>query len=118
MVTKNSNRNKKTSKKKPHRFSERSEWSCWMNGADPEWFHTDEARALERVFGSYFPQWYVKASPWIAITPQRFQTMRKVILGMSIAQCAVYLRSMQRDYQSMPKLKHRANLSDLLRQVK
>lgn len=85
-------RNSNQAAKRPRRFSERSEWSCWMNGADPEWFHTDQARALERVFGSSFPQWYIKASPWVEITPQRFQTMRKMILGLQINQCAAYLR--------------------------
>lgn len=83
----------KSSKKKIDRsIGNKSEWSSWMQGADPEWFHSPAAKALARAYGDFLPQWLIQSSPWTEITPARFQALRKLLMKISVAQCAAYLQ--------------------------
>lgn len=80
----------KTRKRSPA-LTERSKWACWMNGADPEWMHTDDARQFAAAFPKGLPQWLIRSDPWRKITGVQFKTLRRVVLGLSTAQCAAYL---------------------------
>jgi hypothetical protein len=98
MPKQNDSDNKKTcnlikpKRKAPRTISRRGEWSSWMNGADPEWFHTLAAKKLAQVFGGNQPQWFIQSDPWKPITPGYFKSLRKTIMRLSVAQCAAYLR--------------------------
>lgn len=72
--------------------SERSEWAAWMNGADHEWLYGAEALVLAEAFNGRFPAWLIASEPWRKVSPIAFKTMRKDLLGMNQAQCAVFLR--------------------------
>lgn len=98
MASKHSTGNKKPCKpivskyKVKHLISQRSEWSHWMQGADPEWFHSDAAKALGQTFGDKHPLWLIQSEPWRLVGPERFNAMRKLIMQLTIDQCAAYLR--------------------------
>lgn len=82
-----------SSKRKSKRTTTyRSEWSYWAQGADPEWLDTPTAKRLAKAFGEAHPQWLIQSSPWRATTRERFKTMRKLIMRLTILQCASYLR--------------------------
>ncbi|WP_150428212.1 cell division protein ZapB [Dechloromonas sp. CZR5] len=72
--------------------SKRSDWAAWMNGAPPEWLHTKQARDIAQAFDGYFPAWFIESAPWRPIDGARFKHFRAVQLGLSIEQCACYLR--------------------------
>lgn len=76
-------------------LTRRSEWACWMNGADPEWMGTPEAQRYARAFPDGMPQWLIQAEPWRQITGPRFRSLRRDVLGLSIAECAAYLNLSQ-----------------------
>lgn len=82
----------KTAHKSRRSMSSRTAWSHWMQGADPEWFHSDEAREFERTFGDKQPLWLIQSAPWKAVTAERFRIWRQEIMHLSIEQCAAYLR--------------------------
>ena len=93
MAPKHSSACRESSKRKtPRAISRRSEWAHFMNGADPEWFHTPASETLTEIFGDKHPQWLIKSKPWNPITPERFKVMRKLITRLTIQQCASYLR--------------------------
>lgn len=73
-------------------FSKRSDWAAWMNGAEPEWVDSPDAREMARVFDYHLPAWLIESEPWRPVTAVRFQSFRKCILGLTTSQCAAYLR--------------------------
>lgn len=81
---------RETRKRAPS-ITERSKWACWMNGADPEWMHSEEARRFAAAFPDGLPQWLIRSDPWRKIDGAKFKTLRRAILGLNVAQCAAYL---------------------------
>lgn len=81
--------------KEPRSLTKHTEWACWMNGADPEWMSSGQAQRLARVFRHGLPQWLVQSEPWRPVTGQRFKTLRKDVLRLSLAQAAAYLNTTQ-----------------------
>lgn len=84
-----------TQKKTRNRISsssKRSDWAAWMNGAEPEWLHSRQAKGLAQVFDGYFPAWLIESEPWRPISGARFKHFRTFQLGLSVEQCACYLR--------------------------
>lgn len=73
-------------------FSKRSDWAAWMNGADPEWLCEREAGQLAEVFDGFFPAWLIESEPWRPVNAGRFQCFRRDVMGITVAQCAAYLR--------------------------
>lgn len=76
-------------------LTRRSEWACWMNGADPEWMGTSEAQRYARAFPGGMPQWLVQSEPWRPVTGARFRSLRRDVLDVNVAQCATYLGTSQ-----------------------
>lgn len=75
-----------TSKTKMHtQPSEKTRWAYWMQAIEPT------SEELNRAFPDYHPQW-VQMSQRFAIAPENFKALRKS-LGMSVEQCAAYLRT-------------------------
>ena len=77
--------------KHPASITTRSEWACWMHGADPEWFWSKRAQELAQAFPTGLPQWLVKATPWRSPTGNTFAMVRKHMLRIDVRQCAAYL---------------------------
>jgi len=71
--------------------SKRSDWAACMNGADPEWLHSRDAKGLAQVFDGHFPGWLIESEPWRQVTGTRFRFLRTQMLGLSTEQCAAYL---------------------------
>lgn len=90
MATKQHSSSKKTRKHVPS-SSKRSDWAAYMNGADPEWLHTREARNLAIVFGGHFPAWLIESEPWHPATGESFRFLRSYMLRLSTEQCGAYL---------------------------
>ena len=90
MATKQHNDSKKT-RNSIKSSSKRSDWAACMNGADPEWLHSRQAKGIAQVFDGYFPAWFIESEPWRAITGARFKFHRSNQLGLSVEQCAAYL---------------------------
>lgn len=82
----------KNSRKRIPLFTKRSEWAAWMNGADPEWMDTPQARELARVFQFHAPAWLIASEPWREVDGRRFQIFRESVFRLTVAQCAAYLR--------------------------
>jgi hypothetical protein len=90
--TENSSTEKKRKSIKPvASLSKRTEWACWMNGADSEWLSTPAAQRLASAFPHGLPQWLVKSQPWRLPTGAMFATVRKNLLQLTVKQCAAYL---------------------------
>lgn len=79
------------SRKRVPTFSKRSDWAAGMNGADPEWLHSREAKRLAQVFDGVFPAWLIESEPWRQISGERFKFFRQTLLGLDTEQCAAYL---------------------------
>lgn len=82
----------KTARKSRRSMSSRTAWAHWMQGADPEWLHSNEAREFARTFGEKQPLWLIQSAPWKPVPPERFRIMRTNIMHLSVEQCATYLR--------------------------
>lgn len=82
----------KTARKASQSMTSRTSWAHWMQGAEPLWFHSMEAKEIERTFGARHPLWLIQSAPWKPVTPERFRIMRTSIMHLSIEQCATYLR--------------------------
>lgn len=78
-------------KKQPASITRRSEWACWMHGADPEWFCSARAQELANAFPAGLPQWLLKSRPWQRPTGGMFAMVRKHMLRIDVRQCAAYL---------------------------
>lgn len=79
-------------RKRVQSFSHRSDWAAYMNGAEPEWLHSKAAGSLAEAFEGHFPAWLIEAEPWRQVTAAGFQIYRRDIMGLTVAQCAAYLR--------------------------
>lgn len=90
MATKQHSNSKKLRNRVPS-SSKRSDWAAYMNGAEPEWLHSREAKDLAIVFDGHFPAWLIESEPWRQITGERFRSLRKMVLRLSGEQCAAYL---------------------------
>lgn len=71
--------------------SRRSDWAACMNGADPEWLDSREAKDLAIVFDGHFPAWLIESEPWSKKSGVGFRVLRRVVLGLTTEQCAAYL---------------------------
>lgn len=91
MASRQNSKSRKSRKRIPV-FTKRSEWAAWMNGADPEWLDTAQARELARVFDFHCPAWLIESEPWRQVNGGRFKGFRESITGLTVAQCAAYLR--------------------------
>lgn len=91
MATKKHTTRKKTRNRIPS-SSKRSDWAACMNGADPEWLHSRQAKEVAQAFGGYFPAWFIESEPWRQVTGLRFKFLRTTVLGLTTEQCATYLR--------------------------
>jgi DNA-binding transcriptional regulator YiaG len=75
-----------TSKKKMHtQPSKKTRWAYWMQAIEPT------SEAINKAFPDYHPQW-VQMSQRHTIGAANFNVLR-LALGMSITQCAAYLRA-------------------------
>ncbi|MDZ4201460.1 MAG: hypothetical protein U1C96_04840 [Gallionella sp.] len=75
-----------TSRKKTHTTpSEKTRWAYYMQAIEPT------SEALNKAFPDYHPQW-VQMSQRYKISADSFKCMR-LSLGMTIDQCAAYLRT-------------------------
>lgn len=77
--------------KEPRSLTKRTEWACWMHGADPEWFWSERSQVLANAFPAGLPQWLLKCSPWQSPTGSAFAVVRKHMLRINVRQCAAYL---------------------------
>lgn len=91
MAAKKHTTRKKTRNRIPT-SSKRSDWAACMNGAEPEWLHSRQAKGLAQVFDGYFPAWLIESAPWRSVDGARFKHFRTVQLGLTVEQCAAYLR--------------------------
>lgn len=73
--------------------TKRSDWAAHMNGADLKWLHSRQVKDLAVVFGGKYPAWLIESEPWRTISGDRFKHLRTVQLGLSVEQCATYLRT-------------------------
>ena len=77
---------KKTCKKKIRGYSsEKTSWAYWMQAIEPK------SEEINKEFPDYHPQW-LQMSQRVAISPENFKMMRES-LGLTVSQCAAYLRS-------------------------
>lgn len=75
-----------TKRKKLHNQpSEKTRWAYWMQAIEPT------SEELNKAFPDYHPQW-VQLSQRFPIMPENFKALRES-LGMSVEQCAAYLRT-------------------------
>jgi transcriptional regulator with XRE-family HTH domain len=65
--------------------SEKSSWAYYMQGIEPT------SEEINKAFPGYHPQW-VQMSQRFIISPEVFQGLR-LSLGMTVTQCAAYLRT-------------------------
>lgn len=91
MATKKNTTRKKTRNRVPA-SSKRSDWAACMNGADPEWLHSRQAKDIAQVFDGHFPAWFIESEPWKIVSGSRFKHLRTTMLGLTTEQCAAYLR--------------------------
>lgn len=91
MATKKHTTRKKTRNRIPS-SSKRSDWAACMNGADPEWLHSRQAKEIAQAFDGHFPAWFIESEPWRPVTGSRFKFLRTTMLGLTTEQCATYLR--------------------------
>lgn len=82
---------RKNSRKRVSSPSKRSDWAACMNGADPEWLHSREAKDLAIVFDGHFPAWLIESEPWRKASGVGFRVLRQAVLGITTEQCAAYL---------------------------
>lgn len=82
---------RKNSRKRVSSPSKRSDWAACMNGADPEWLHSREAKDLAIVFDGHFPAWLIESEPWRKVSGVGFRVLRQAVLGLTTEQCAAYL---------------------------
>lgn len=82
---------RKNSRKRVSSPSKRSDWAACMNGADPEWLHSREAKDLAIVFDGHFPAWLIESEPWRKVSGVGFRVLRQEVLGLTTEQCAAYL---------------------------
>lgn len=68
--------------------SKKSSWAYWMQGIEPK------SEAINKMFPNYHPQW-VQMSQTMTIGAENF-TLLRLVLGMSLGQCAAYLRTNQK----------------------
>jgi len=64
--------------------SEKTRWAYWMQAIEPT------SETINKAFSDYHPQW-VQNSQMLTVAPENFKAMR-ISLGMTINQCAAYLR--------------------------
>lgn len=83
---------RKKSRNRVPSSSKRSDWAACMNGADPEWLHSRQAKEIAQVFDGHFPAWFIESEPWRQLTGSRFKFLRTNVLGLTTEQCAAYLR--------------------------
>ena len=65
--------------------SEKTRWAYYMQAIEPK------SEEINKAFPGYHPQW-VHMSQRFTIAPEIFISLR-LLLGMSVAQCAAYLRT-------------------------
>lgn len=74
------------------RPSERTRWSYFMNGMQPD---SDDLSAVTEAceaFGGAHPAWFIASRPGREVTGAHFRQQREFALGLSRRQVAVYLR--------------------------
>jgi len=72
-------------KTKPKFMTEKTRWAYYMQAIEPRDPKINEA------FPDYHPMWIIQSQD-MQVTGAKFKYMRDTILGMSIDQCAAYLR--------------------------
>lgn len=70
---------------KPKFMTEKTRWAYYMQAIEPR------DQALLRAFPDYHPMWVIQSQD-MQVTGARFKYLREILLGMSINQCAAYLR--------------------------
>jgi transcriptional regulator with XRE-family HTH domain len=65
--------------------SEKTRWAYYMQAIEPK------SEEINKAFPGYHPQW-VQMSQRFTIAPEYFKSLR-LLLGMSVIQCAAYLRT-------------------------
>ncbi|MDF0379368.1 DUF3653 domain-containing protein [Methylophilus sp. YYY-1] len=66
-------------------MTEKTRWAYYMQAIEPH------DQALLKAFPDYHPMWVIQSQE-IQVTGARFKYMRETLLGMSVDECAAYLR--------------------------
>lgn len=73
-------------------LTERSRWSYFMQGYNPDDDDSATVELITKVFGPVHPMWVIGFDPTRKVTPEKFKALREQVLRLTQMQTARYLR--------------------------